>query len=270
MLTARILTAGLLVPLVVAGVLYMPTRVMAMIFAGIVFLGAMEWALLAGCASLPAKLAYAAATVGAAVVVRELSRGHPATSIVLVLACLWWVAALLWVVSYQINESPRPQSRLLVAALGWLVLIPAWISVTLLLELDPAMLLVLFVCVWCADILAYFGGKLLGRRRLASHVSPGKTWEGLIVALLGTVLLAAMLGSQLDLVSTNVAVTVLVVTATVLASVVGDLFESLLKRVRGLKHSGSLLPGHGGMLDRIDGMLAAAPVFAVGYMNLGH
>ena len=176
--------------------------------------------------------------------------------------CAGWCAATVWIVHYQRHEGPRLDNPLVLAFLGWLALVPALAALLTLLARGPTQLLALFALVWGADIFAYFGGKRFGKHRLASRVSPGKTWEGLMSALLGTQALALAGVGLFEPMS--VAALVALTALTFVASVVGDLFESLLKRQRGVKDSGNLLPGHGGLLDRIDSLLAAAPVFTLG------
>ena len=265
-LATRVLTATVLGSFVVAGILYLPLLVMAALFALAVFVGAVEWALLAGATSRSARLLYAGVTVMLASLVHLACRQFAALELLLGIACAWWLVATVWVVSYQLRGAPAINSRMVLGLCGWLVLIPAVSAVWLLQEQNPHLLLALFAMVWSADVFAYFGGKALGRRRLASRVSPGKTWEGLLSAIAGTLLLAVFVALLLQ--PAHMAVIVSVTAVTVMAAVVGDLLESLLKRLRGVKDSGTLLPGHGGMLDRIDSLLAAAPVYTLGFIVL--
>jgi len=262
-LIARILTATVLGGVVVFGTLRLPFTVMSGLFSLILFGAALEWARLAGFVSPAARSAFAGLTVAAALVCAFGLRGQDLPlATMLVLGCAWWCVAAAWVVHYQLHEGPKVGDRTRLALCGWLALIPALVAVLALLDRGPVLLLALFALVWGADVFAYFGGKSLGKRRLASRVSPGKTWEGLAAALLGTQLLA-MGGASLVAPLPLPAVLALAA-VTLVASVVGDLLESLLKRLRGVKDSGNLLPGHGGLLDRIDSLLAAAPVFTLG------
>ena len=262
-LIARILTASVLGSLVVLGTLRLPWTVMSAVFALILFGAALEWAALAGFASRAARVTYALLSVALALLCALGLRGQQdALSIALGVGCAWWCVAAVWIVHYQMYERPKLSNRTVLAICGWFALAPALVALLALLERGPALLLALFALVWGADIFAYFGGKTFGKRRLASRVSPGKTWEGFASALLGTQLLAA---AALTLFKPMPLAALLALAAvTLLASVVGDLLESLLKRLRGVKDSGTLLPGHGGLLDRIDSLLAAAPVFTLG------
>ena len=264
-LIARVLTAAVLGGVVVFGTLRMPFEFMTILFALLLFGAAIEWSRLAGIESPAGGIAYAMVSVCAALGSALLLRGKPiALTGLLGLGCLWWLIAAAWVVQYQRHERPKIRARLWLACCGWFALVPALVALLTLLGRDPALLLALFGLVWGADIFAYFGGKTFGRLRLASRVSPGKTWEGLAAALLGTqVLTMAAVSSGLDA-DLTLPAALLLATVTLAASVIGDLLESLLKRLRGVKDSGTLLPGHGGLLDRIDSLLAAAPVFTLG------
>ena len=138
---------------------------------------------------------------------------------------MWWAVAAVWIVHYQMREAPRLKSGIGIAILGWIVLIPAWIAVYFLLVRWPSLLIALLALVWSADILAFFGGRALGRRRLASRISPGKTWEGLVIGLIGTLILAAIWTALLK--PASLAVVLVIVAATLIASVVGDLSGEL-------------------------------------------
>lgn len=125
------------------------------------------------------------------------------------------------------------------------------------------MLLLCLALVWAADSAAYLVGRRFGRRKLCPQVSPGKTVEGLLGGLVGAALVGLIAGLALGLGGLRLAALVGLATACAAVSVVGDLAESLFKRRAGVKDSGDLLPGHGGVLDRIDALIAAAPLFAL-------
>lgn len=154
---------------------------------------------------------------------------------------------------------------------GLLVLIPAWTGLVWIHQLDrgPYLVLSLLILIWIADSSAYFAGRRWGRHKLAPAVSPGKTREGAYGALAGGLCWGVTLAFWYAPTGGLGIGLVLLCLVTVLASIIGDLYESLIKRERGLKDSGALLPGHGGILDRIDSLTAAAPVFALGLYVLG-
>lgn len=265
MLGARVVTAVVLAAVVIAGTLLLPPQFMSALLALIALLGGFEWALLAGFGRGAAAAIYGASALALALALYRAD--GPLLVAVLELAFVWWVLAGLWVVAFQWRGAPRMRRRALLGAVGFLALAPALLATWWLLEHQPARLLALFAIVWSADILAYAGGRRFGRRRLASRVSPGKTWEGLAAAFFGTLALATLVVVVVQ--PDQATAELLLVAVTVLAAAVGDLLESLLKRLREVKDSGNLLPGHGGVLDRIDSILAAAPVHVLGLMFIG-
>jgi len=157
-------------------------------------------------------------------------------------------------------------------AAGTLAIVPAWAALGLIHAQPPhgnRWLLLAFLMVWAADTGAYFVGRRFGRRKLSPRISPNKTVEGLLGGL-GAGLVVALVGAPLaGATVAQLPAVALVAVCAVGFSVIGDLFESLLKRHVGVKDSGHLMPGHGGMLDRIDGVIAAMPVFALGKAWLG-
>jgi phosphatidate cytidylyltransferase len=178
------------------------------------------------------------------------------------------------VVLYQRSAGRRPGTPgvLALRLVGLAVLVPPWLALVAVHgsgSLGPWLMLFLLVLIWTADSGAYFAGRRFGRRKLAVHVSPGKSIEGVLGALLLGGLFALACGHALGYAGAALAAFVLLGIATVLVSVLGDLFESLIKRYRAVKDSGGLLPGHGGVLDRVDSLTAAAPFFAVGLAWLG-
>ncbi len=175
--------------------------------------------------------------------------------IVFKISLAWWMAALAWMFFF-----PTPIAKSVAWICGALVIVPAWLALDLLYLQTPELLLFALLIVWVADIGAYFVGKGFGRVKLAPQISPGKTWEGVIGGLSAVMLLAAI-GSQV--LEIDIAVLVPFCVAVAMISIVGDLAVSMFKRNAGVKDSGSLFPGHGGVLDRIDSVTAAAPLFAV-------
>jgi phosphatidate cytidylyltransferase len=174
----------------------------------------------------------------------------------LYVATVWWIAALGWVLLW-----PGVVGFSSAAIAGFVVLVPAWLALSKLHTYKPQLMLFLLLLVVAADVGAYFAGRRFGRVKLAPRVSPGKTWEGVGGGILGATIIAIIGVVWLDMPFWPfVGLCVLVV----FASIVGDLTESLSKRHAGLKDSGTLLPGHGGVLDRVDSITAAAPVFLLG------
>lgn len=176
-----------------------------------------------------------------------------------------WTMALLWVKQYPNKE--KWYGRRLVY-MGGMILTAAITAMYGLWQMSPWWLMYVFLLVWCADSGAYFVGRKFGKRKLAPNVSPNKSIEGLIGGLVTSGVVAAIVGQYLQLSGGALAWFLALSAVTVAASVLGDLFESMLKRRAGIKDSGNILPGHGGVLDRIDSLLSATPVFALGFWLL--
>jgi phosphatidate cytidylyltransferase len=261
MLRQRVITALVLAPLVLFVVLWAPAELTAAVLTMLVVAAAWEWSAFPGFVHRTARLLYVAFVsmcLGAAWV---LGVHRPELDIVLYIALAWWLAAFVWILA-----APGSVNRSTAALAGALVLVPAWLALVRLHAADPQLLLFLLLLVVAADIGAYFAGRRFGSARLAPRVSPGKTWEGVAGGLIASTLLAFFGGAWFE---QNLWLFVGLCALVVAASVVGDLTESLFKRHAGLKDSGSLLPGHGGLLDRVDSVTAAAPVFLVGLERLG-
>ena len=184
----------------------------------------------------------------------------------LVISVSWWGLSLLWLQSYPAS-SVLWGKRWVLALAGWLILIPAWAAMLYLHGLNNGNWLILLVVsiVITADIGAYFSGRILGKNKLAPIISPGKAWEGFYGGLIATTLLALSIAWILNF--SQWIQLVIVILLVALASIVGDLVESMAKRNRGIKDSGSILPGHGGFLDRLDSLTAAVPVFALAIIS---
>jgi phosphatidate cytidylyltransferase len=274
MLKTRILTAAVLVPLTLAALFLLPPRAWGAVTLAVVGIAANEWANLAGCAKVSQRL-FGLFTVASGALLLfspfgafTADTGWPAG--VTLAAC--GAAALFWlaVAPAWLAAGWRVDSKLILVLTGWLVLLAAWVALVQLQALSPALLLATMAIVWIADTAAYFAGRAFGRRKLAPTISPGKTWEGVYGALVATAAYTLlMLWLAPDVVharglgSRAIAGWVGLVLALTALSVVGDLFKSLLKRQRGIKDSGSILPGHGGVIDRIDALLAVMPPSAL-------
>lgn len=271
MLWQRVLTALVLIPLVVGGILYLGTPYLAVILALVFLIGADEMARLSRLSAPSLRFAYVA-VVAAGLWLSWRGLGAVRIEPVQWVMAGWWTLTTLAMIVRRRPLAVVDGSRPAILILGALVLLAAWISIVSLHASGargPLLVLCLFVLIWVADSGAYFAGRAFGRRKLSPYVSPGKTWAGAGGAVLGAVIAAALLGGSG--VIGDVALWALIglaVFVTVI-SIGGDLWESRLKREAGLKDSGSLLPGHGGVLDRIDSLLAAAPVFALGAALIG-
>ena len=260
MLKQRVITAIFLVLVVLAAVLLLPPKLFA-VACLIVFLtlGGWEWTRLIGLQDMSQALSVVfLVALGVIIYLTGLSWYAIAVGVV------WWVMILGLLTIYRQNTDFYKSRAWLLWLSGTLVLVPAWLAITRLQAHDPKLVLYLIFLVAATDTGAYFVGKAVGKNKLAPHLSPGKTLEGvkggLAAALLWAVLGAAYFGFH------GAAWMYFLLLSIVVAaiSVAGDLFESLVKREGGYKDSGALLPGHGGILDRIDGLLAALPVFVLG------
>lgn len=264
----RLITAVILAGPLVLAVLFLPRPWVAGLFALFVLMAGWEWAGLCGLRTGVARATYVL-LLALLLICSYLFREGSLPLLLDLLAVAWWLTAMVLVLVHErkpLRSSP-PVPVGLVA--GLLVLVPSWFALVWLQALSPGLTLWLLVVIWAADSLAYFSGRRWGRHRLAPRVSPGKTVEGLAGGVLGSLGLAL---SLLLLTPEPPLPLPLLMTGCLLAvlfSVLGDLLESLCKRLAGIKDSGNLLPGHGGVLDRIDSLTAATPVFTFTLMING-
>jgi phosphatidate cytidylyltransferase len=270
-LKQRILTALILAPLAIAAVLFLPTGAFMVLAATLLLLGLWEWTRLVGLGGHARRAIVL--LLHAALFAWLAWRGWPGVFPWIALAgALWWGVATLWLGRMSFASAPTAGNRALKLAIGTVLVVPAWCAVGLLHSdgaQGPAWTLYALLLVWAADSGAWFFGSRIGGPKLAPTISPGKTWAGFWGGL-GTVAVVAVFavpvfGVGWDKAPALIAASLL----TGLASVVGDLFESIIKRHSGAKDSGYLVPGHGGVLDRIDSVLAALPVFAIAQAWIG-
>lgn len=264
MLKQRIITALLLGLPVVAILLWLPPLLTIILFAMIVLLAGWEWTALAQLKLATTRGVYLLLLAIGIVLSWLYLRSAGPLHWLLQVALAWWFVALLWILFRPLSV---PRGVAVVA--GFLVLIPAWLSLALLhlqLPAGPQWVLFLFLLVVSADIGGFLFGRRFGHTKLAPRVSPGKTWEGVAGGMVLSMLIALGGAYWFDV---PVASFLVLCFITVCVSIIGDLTESLFKRHAGLKDSGSLLPGHGGVMDRIDSITSAAPVFLSGLLYLG-
>ena len=267
MLRQRIITALILGPLAVVAILFLPHVALMGVLAAAVLAGAWEWSAFPGFTRHSARWAYVGCVAACLVAAWWwLDSGRGTLDGLLYATLAWWLFALIWVVA-----APGRVNPLSAGIAGLFVLVPAWLALVRLHAAAPALMLFLLLLAVSADIGAYFAGRRYGRHKLAPQVSPGKTWEGVLGGLLASGGMAAIGVAWFspDRGLANPAGFIALCLVVVVASIIGDLTESMFKRHAGLKDSGTLLPGHGGVLDRVDSITAAAPVFLLGLERLG-
>lgn len=259
MLKARILTVLLLLPLLLAALFLLPEKDWALLMLGVVLIGAGEWSKISAFTGFQGVVYMLLTLFIGLALLPESSRS--ANFMLYGIAFLFWAL----VVPLWLRNQWRTRQWSLMALTGWVVLIPTWLALVELRTFGPGLLLGLLAVVWIADSAAYFSGRKFGRHKLAPAISPGKTWEGVAGAFLGVTLYGLAWGmwdSSAVPFNSGLWRGVLLLWLLMLFSILGDLFESWMKRVAGLKDSGRILPGHGGVLDRIDALTAAMPLAA--------
>ncbi|KZY47043.1 MULTISPECIES: phosphatidate cytidylyltransferase [unclassified Oleiphilus] len=272
MLKQRIITALILAPLVLGGVFLLPPEYFSWFVAAIVILGAWEWANLSGVSASAARVVYALVMA----VFLFLLVGSMSLPWVLTLSVAWWALACVLVMTFP-ESSSLWKGKIVQLLLGFVVLAPLWKALVFLRSSEYApladlnvlwLIFYILMLVWAADTGAYFAGRAFGKKKLAPKVSPGKSWAGAWGGLAACLLLSLIASNLLE---HNFAMTIqfaVISTITGSISIIGDLTESMFKRQRGIKDSSNLLPGHGGVLDRIDSLVAAIPVFVFALYNL--
>ncbi|PLW70393.1 phosphatidate cytidylyltransferase [Pseudohalioglobus lutimaris] len=277
MLRQRIITALVMAGLFLAAILFLPTTALAVLFGALVLAGGWEWSRMAGWESPIARGLFVLVLMGLLILLffycqLDAQPTRERVQPVLGLACLWWSFALLWVKSYP-GSAAMWSNRIMRSLMGLLILAPAWTAAIYLLSYPRggALMVIMVLVVAAADVGAYFAGKNLGKHKMAPAVSPAKTWEGFWGGALSVAVIGVLLWYMLPVRGAHISLPAVlaVVLATSMASVVGDLTVSMVKRESGTKDSGSLLPGHGGVLDRLDSLSGAAPVFALGLLLAG-
>lgn len=276
MLKQRIITAIIMVIVIGSCILWLPVQILSIVFAGLLLIAAWEWSAFAGFRNSFLRIVFTL-TCGLLMLICvnhsqlfsleiELQRIKD----IMGLACLWWSIALLWVLTYPSSASIW-NSVPMRLAMGLLTLVPAWLALVYLRvqEEGVALIFILIGIVVSADTGAYFSGRKWGRAKLAVAVSPGKSWAGFWGGLLASSIFSVLVWLQWWQTELGFVAVMCIALATSLSSVLGDLLESMMKRERGIKDSGRILPGHGGIMDRLDSITAASPVFALSLILIG-
>ncbi|SFI18890.1 phosphatidate cytidylyltransferase [Nitrosomonas sp. Nm34] len=269
MLKTRILTAIILIALFIPALFYLPAIFWAMLLLGLTIVASREWCRLAKFTTHQTILYLISTTLLGGellLIISEAVTINPNNTSMMwiyVVSCIFWggvAPVLLW-------KFYAVKSVGLLMLMGWLILLPTCLALYQLRAIDPWLLLGSMGVVWVSDIAAYFVGRSFGKHKLAPNISPGKTWEGVAGALIVVVCYALIWGQFIGK-GNNILIINLVLLSLLLAGlgIIGDLFESLMKRQAGVKDSGNILPGHGGILDRIDALTSTLPIAVLAFL----
>lgn len=286
MTRTRLLAALVMAPLAIAAVLLLSTPWMAALSAAAFLIGLWEWLRLAEIDDPIARGVLLVVNLLLMVALVWASRSATGSSLILfqlmmMLGVIWWLLAVIWLRHYDFASDHNTHARVFKLAAATLSIVPAWCALALIHASDsePSLLggvqqghvwlLVALMIVWAADSGAYFAGRKFGKTKLSPRISPNKTVEGLVGGVVAGMIVALAAAPLAGASMKELPYVAIVAIWTILFSVVGDLYESLLKRHVGAKDSSHLIPGHGGVLDRIDSVLAALPVFALGKLMFG-
>ena len=273
MLKQRVLTALILLPLVMAAIFVLPAQWFLVLLAIILLRGSWEYRPLAGFSSpTTGYLLVALQAIVLAVVFSFREFWNTSALLLMSTSCAAWLIMFIRLSRYRSNAKPDSIYRLVSFLTAVVSITTGWFAVSWIrTQADGSwLILLLLLIVWAADTGAYFAGKTFGKNKLAPYISPGKTREGLVGGLFTAPLVALLAAYLMPIASVGSFKLILVSLVTALVSVGGDLIISLHKRTSGFKDSGNLLPGHGGILDRLDSLLAAAPFFALGLLMSGY
>lgn len=265
----RIIAALIMAPFAIGAVYYLPTPYLAAAVAAILLAGLWEWSALAG---LTEKIPRSLYVAGNALMILALAwgsgRGLFGLKLISLIGAVWWLFVCVWLWRFEFAKPDTSLNRSIKLLAGSLCVIPAWCALAWLhgsSDIGPRWALFALAIAWAADSGAYFAGVRYGKTKMAPRISPGKSWEGVLGGVIAILLLAIAANQKwLYLDWSELGWLLLLTTITMFFSVIGDLFESLMKRHSGYKDSSHLIPGHGGLMDRLDSLLAVLPIFVIG------
>lgn len=258
MLKSRLITAVILIPIVVACIFFLPPMAFLSVALLAMLLAGWEWSALGGIENFFSRILYLA--LMALILISSL---FIPILFMIIVATLWWIVVGMLLILYP-ERSAWGDHNWIRATMGFFVLVPCWIGIIILQGYSPMVLMFCLVLIWAVDSAAYFVGKKWGKHKMAPTISPGKSYEGLIAGLIVSLIMGILGLWLLEISSEGILIFLLIcVVGGGLITVLGDLFESMVKRKSNVKDSGGLLPGHGGILDRIDSMTTAIPFFAL-------
>jgi phosphatidate cytidylyltransferase len=251
----RVITGIVMLAIFVPALFFLPAMLWAILIALVAGVAGYEWARISAFPE-PLPIIYGAGMAIIAMVVYYLPSPSHAMLVLWAMAAVFWVlVAPLWLANRW-----RGEAYFIRALTGALIILPTWAAIVAFRERSPWLLLGVMALVWIADSAAYYAGRRFGRRKLAPGISPGKSWEGVAGAGIALALYASAISAAI--VGLRIPVALALSAALLYFSILGDLFESWMKRLAGVKDSGTILPGHGGVLDRIDALTAALPIAA--------
>jgi phosphatidate cytidylyltransferase len=272
-LKQRIITGIVLVLLLLLVIYALPRLLFTVVVGAVVMLAAWEWTALSNFRDTRKRVIYLISIAVLFIVIMQLPL-HSAIVLISTVSIVWWLCAAIGIFKFQRKPSSFKRNTEVLNLIGLVVLIPFWFSLATLnsgyvvYDAVHPVLLFAIILVALADTTAYFVGRKWGKHKLANEVSPGKSWEGLLGAMAAVMVIVIPLGMLFGISALSKLDLLLLGFITVVAALIGDLFESVVKRIAGVKDSGNLLPGHGGVLDRIDAYTAAIPIFMATYFAL--
>ena len=266
MLKYRIITAAILIPLVILSILYASTQGFTYGLSIVLFIAAFEWNNFVNYKNKINGWFFSIVVTGCFLYLEYLA-DLQLIQYVIYLSLIWWLISLPLLFTFPFKSTHLLQKKPIRIVVGFLVLLSTFLALNLLrnsVDYGSDYILYLLILIWIADSAAYFTGRTWGKHKLIPNVSPGKSWEGVAGALIATLIAAIVAVDLFNLSSAESSLFIFATLITVAYSIVGDLSESMFKRMANIKDSGHILPGHGGILDRIDSLTSGLPVFLAG------
>jgi phosphatidate cytidylyltransferase len=266
MLKQRILTSLILMPVIIWAIFALENQIFTYAISAILFLATLEWNHFVDYTNKMTGWLFSLVTTAGFLYVSYIANSQ-VYQWVIYIALFWWLITLPLLRRFPFSSKHLLNNKAIKVVIGFVVLLATFTAINILRnnsEYGPEYVLYLLLIIWFADSGAYFTGRALGKHKLLPKVSPGKTWEGVAGGIAVTLVIAIIAVNILSVSSSSSILFILITLLSVIYSVIGDLTESMFKRMVNLKDSSHLLPGHGGILDRIDSLTAALPVFVAG------